>query len=435
MPNIDPVLDSNSERAAEIKRITSPTNTSCSIISIDSNGLNKSFHVLVDIGYGVVHSLESIPKSGLIPFNRSYLPNALLLTHSHDDHVHDIDTLLNSYDSSKKLNIYCTFQCHEQIIKKFNRHKLESKAKFIHISPGQAIEIGPFTVTPFSVEHRDSDNGNIKDTDLAGCVIFVIQLQNNKKIIIGWDFMHINGIDQNLLWNPDLVILGTETYNPHPSTGMISVTEAYDFVRTWNAKECFIVHYGGSMDFEDGKNQWFRGPVKAMTSTELQNTINEQMKLTGNDGKFKMIVASEGQIWSAEEDRKGEDIPEDDISVGRFMEIESLQNYILQLENEEQEQKLHLTIEDRINRYSLEFVNPHLDRNNADILYGDPVKGMLAKGPELKMQIIPGLTSPPDGYQVNVNIMKGKKQIFRDIILIKTADMKRLKRFIRENFT
>ena len=189
------------------------------------------------------------------------------------------------------------------------------------------------------------------------------------------------------------------------------------------------------MDFEDSKNQWFRGPIKAMTSTELQNTIYEQMKLTGNDGKFKMIVASEGQIWSPEEDRKGEDIPDDDISEGRFMEIESLQNYILQLENEKEEQKLQLTLEDRINRYSLEFVNPHLDRNNADILYGDPVKGMLAKGPELKMQIIPGLNSPPDGYQVNVNIIKGKKQIFRDIILIKTADMKRLKRFIRENFT
>ena len=28
-------------------------------------------------------------------------------------------------------------------------------------------------------------------------------------------------VDQNLFWNPDLLILGTETYNHHPETGMI----------------------------------------------------------------------------------------------------------------------------------------------------------------------------------------------------------------------
>ena len=237
-----------------------------------------------------------------------------------------------------------------------------------------------------------------------------------------------------MLWNPDFVILGTETYNPHPSTGMISVSEAYDFVRKWNAKECFIVHYSGSLDFEDGKNQWFRGPAKAMTSTRLQNTINEQLKLTGNDGKFNITVAQQGQIWTVDHNRKGEGVLEANLPMGKYLEIENLKNYILQFEKVEKENKLYLTIEDRINRYSLEFVNPHLDKNNQDILYGEPMRGMLAKGPELKMKIIPG-SDYPNNSQIHVDIVRGKKQMFEDNLLINPIDTNRLKRFARENFT
>lgn len=109
---------------------------------------------------------------------------------------------------------------------------------------------------------------------------------------------------------------------------------------------------------------------------------------------------------------------------------------ILRLEKGNEDQKrLYLTLEDRINRYSLEFVNPHLDKNNADILHGDPVKGMMAKGPQLEMQIIPHSSSDlPDSSQISMNIVRGKKQIFKDNILIRSIDMKKLRRFTRENF-
>lgn len=52
--------------------------------------------------------------------------------------------------------------------------------------------------------------------------------------------MSLPEANESILWNPDLLILGTETYNKHPETGMISITEAYDLVRRWNAKECYI---------------------------------------------------------------------------------------------------------------------------------------------------------------------------------------------------
>ena len=57
-----------------------------------------------------------------------------------------------------------------------------------------------------------------------------------------------------MLWNPDILILGTQNYNPHPETGMISVIDTYNLIRRWNAKESFIVHYSGIQDLEESKN-------------------------------------------------------------------------------------------------------------------------------------------------------------------------------------
>ena len=102
-----------------------------------------------------------------------------------------------------------------------------------------------------------------------------------------------------------------------------------------------------------------------------------------------MTVAAEGMSWNSNPGT-GEEITTatEDLPIGNSIGIESLQDYIIEVQKLDTENKLNLVIEDRINRYSLEFVNPHLDMNDNNILYGDPVKGMLAKGPELKMEII-----------------------------------------------
>jgi hypothetical protein len=165
--------------------------------------------------------------------------------------VHDLPALVDICSSSRTLQIFCTREAHEQLTNKFDHHKINSLVQFNEIIPGQKIAVGPFSVTPVSVDHYDYNS----DSLLPGCVIYVIKLPDKKKVVIGWDFLSINDVDQNLLWNPDVLILGTETYNHHPAAGMISITEAFDFVRRWNAKECYIVHYSGLMDFEDGKNQ------------------------------------------------------------------------------------------------------------------------------------------------------------------------------------
>ena len=328
LPDISRFIDKGtSERAIEVGGKAAPTNASCSIISSTADSLTDFFHLVVDVGHGVVKSLLSIPNSGVRYADSSNIPDALLLTHAHDDHVKELPDLLNLYSNSKKLKIYCTGETYEHLINRFGPDKLTSLAQFIEIKPGQNINIGPLEVTAVSVEHYDYNSSSA----LPGCVIYVISLPERKKIVIGWDFLSINDVDQNLLWNPDVLILSTETYNHHPESGMISVTEAFDFVRRWNAKECYILHYSGLMDSEDGKNQWFRGPVKAMTSAELQNTINNQLKLNGSDGKFKIIVASEGMTWSSTPSETEESKKAMDLNIGKSIEIESLQNYILEL--------------------------------------------------------------------------------------------------------
>jgi hypothetical protein len=199
---------------------------------------------------------------------------------------------------------------------------------------------------------------------------------------------------------------------------LISVSDAIELVRRWNAKECYIVHYRGLMDFEEAKNQWFRGPTKAMNSEELQKTINENLKVTGKEGKFNITIAKEGMVWISGIQLEVQQ-PSQTASIGNVIEIESLQNYILRVEKESKNHMLRLTIEDRINRFDLTFISPHIDNSNDSILYARE-KGMFTKGPELKMEIIIPSESldKEEASIVRINASKGTKTVFKDDIVI-----------------
>ena len=452
LPDISILGDvEKSERAAEVKKTGMTANTSCSIFvkdktttssSITTNN-NKVFHLLVDIGEGVVKSLEKIDLSPYRDFNdlttksaAIHLPDAVLITHSHNDHIKELPLLISKANQqSRALKIFCTKECHEQIVSKFPEiSTTNNKVSFNVIQPNQPFEVGSISAIPILAYHGDNSP--------PGSVIYILKLPDKKKIIIGWDFLSLPAdVDQNLFWNPDLIILGTQSYNPHPETGLISVSDAFELVRRWNAKECYIVHYRGLMDFEDAKNQWFRGPTKAMNSEELQKTIDENLRVTGREGKFKITVAKEGMVWTAksQEEQKveGQEQPRQLSSIGNIIEIESLQNYILRFEKEDRNDMLKLMIEDRINRFDLKFISPHIDRSNNDILYAQGEKEMFSKGPELKMEIVSSQSSleEEEGSSiVRINVFKGKKSIFKDDIPLSRKDTEELRRYIRENF-
>jgi phosphoribosyl 1,2-cyclic phosphodiesterase len=449
LPELSTIGDTDkSERAAEIKRTGMATNTSCSVFVSNSASAadNKIFHLLIDAGEGVSNSLgvmdisHSKVDSIVSKFTENLLvniPDAVLLTHSHNDHIKDLPLIAAKYSERKSgtLEVYSTKECREQLSNKFpdleSKTSSNNRISYSIIRPNEPFSVGPISVVPISAYHSD---------DAPGSVIYILRFPDNKKVIMGWDFLSLaDDIDQNLLWNPDLAILGTQTYNPHPETGLISVSDAFELVRRWNAKECYIVHYRGLRDFEEAKNQWFRGPTKAMNSEELQKIINENLRITGKEGRYKIIVAKEGMIWNSKKSdgEKGEIQQASQVSsFGNILEIESLQNYILTFEMDMKNKgTFKLVIEDRINRYDLRFINPHLDKSNNDILHAQGEKGMFATGAELNMELLQSESSEKgEGTILRINVFKKKKTIFKDDILIGRRDTGRLRGYLRENF-
>jgi transposase len=424
--------EEKSERTAEIKRQNISTNSSCSLFARDET--NQNFHMLVDVGQDILKSIEKGTTD--LGFNSanslslsSSIPGALLLTHSDDDHVKELPMLVNKVDKSTgNLKIFCTVECRDEVIKKFPQlsKRTSDRVSFNIIQPDKIFKVGPFSVMPVLADHgNNSQNGSI---------VYIVGVVDTK-IIIGWDFLSLHNADPNLFWKPDLLILGTQSYNPHPQqTGSISVSDAFELVRRWNAKECYIVQYSGLLDFEEASNQWFRGPVKAMTTDELQRAINEHLGVTGDNGKFRMTVAKEGMVWTKKEEQEQQrQSSDEDSPIGKVLEIESLQKYIVKIENVDTQHRLKLTVEDSVNRFNFEFVRPINDGNNGDIVYAQGVKGMMTKGPELKVEIVPS-QSDEAASTVKIRAFRGKKNVFKDDILVSNFEAQRLKRFIKENF-
>ena len=190
------------------------------------------------------------------------------------------------------------------------------------------------------------------------------------------------------------------------------------------------------LDFEEATDQWFRGPVKDMTTEELQNVIDAHLQVTRDNGKFTITVAKEGMVWTGKEDQKQQHQGYDDESapIGNVLETESLQKYILKIENMARDHKLKLMVEDTVNRFNFEFIRPSKDRNgNDDILYAEGEKGMMAKGPQLRMEIVPS-TSQEESSTIRIKVSRGKKDVFKDDIYVSNIDAQRVKRFIKENF-
>lgn len=113
--------ENESERMAEVKRAGMTANTSCSIFN-KSETSDRTFQILVDIGEGVINSMENgIAELGFgshvnIPCVNApnvNLPDLLLITHPHNDHIKELPLLLSKASDHKsiKLKIMCTQRC------------------------------------------------------------------------------------------------------------------------------------------------------------------------------------------------------------------------------------------------------------------------------------------------------------------------------------
>lgn len=375
---------------------------------VDNGAVNTSlsvmyqgFHLLVDAGNSVEESIKKGAPSG-----GKYFPDAILITHARRHHISDLPALIR-----ENAKVYCTSECSKQIAQELPSLPSSSSSLFSTINPGTPFQVGPFSIIPVAADNAGDQPG------LPGSVIYIIKA-GARKIVAGWDFLKLLTTDESILWNPDLLVLGTETYNEHPSTGMISISEAYNIVRRWNAKLCYLVHYSGEKDREDAKNQWHRGPEGPLSADELQKAIDGHLQVSGREGRFVIKVAKEGMTWSpqqvVEEEQEG--------PIGLRIEVDALDQHIFSIEKM-RDGKVAVTIEDRINRLTSEFVNPKFEGNS---LHGEGLKSMMMKGPELSMSV--------SGNTVTINITKGKKAVFADDLQVSEKDSKRIMRYLQENF-
>ena len=208
-------------------------------------------------------------------------PDALFLTHAHDDHIKELPQLIKHFDSSRPLFLYCTKSCFELLKKKFpelfkadslnvttNSVKSDNKYVLNLIEPDTIYEITPFSVVPVLAFHR---------SDSEGSVIYVIKSSHEgheRKVVIGWDFLELYALDKNILWNPNLLILGTQSYNPHPERGMISVSDAFGLIKEWNVRECYIVHYRGLLDTKQYHRTMVLGSRRRLLMSIVLETVS-----------------------------------------------------------------------------------------------------------------------------------------------------------------
>ena len=92
LPNIStPGSNEKSERAAQIKQQDRTSNTSCSLFALSETN-QIIFHMQVDIGQGIVKTIENgISSLGFKSTTLSLsVPDAVLITHSHDDHIKEL---------------------------------------------------------------------------------------------------------------------------------------------------------------------------------------------------------------------------------------------------------------------------------------------------------------------------------------------------------
>ena len=121
LPDITTLGSEGLSEEWKIKNHNIISNTSCSIFS--KSETTQIFHILVDVGQGIVQSIEKgssdlgfEPTSTSPPFQ--YLPDIVLITHSHKDHIQKLPIIIEkAINNSKKLKIFCTAECYNQILK------------------------------------------------------------------------------------------------------------------------------------------------------------------------------------------------------------------------------------------------------------------------------------------------------------------------------
>ena len=100
-------------------------------------------HVLVDTGISALRIRKGLAECGLSDADIS----AVFFTHEHHDHVCGLGVL----SKKRSLNLYCSRYLSRDL------RDMAPNASFSYLEPGQTVQIGALSVTPFCVSHDALD--------------------------------------------------------------------------------------------------------------------------------------------------------------------------------------------------------------------------------------------------------------------------------------
>jgi Beta-lactamase superfamily domain len=295
---------------------------------------NLVFHLLFDCGLGVVNSLLNAGITSL---------SHVFISHRHPDHIVELDRLYQGYRRSARrrglefrVPCYCTPETrrtgpdHLYPYLGWDRIDVVPGQPVLPLGGGvyanQGLDFG-LRVTPVSVYH-----GN--PAIVPDPVIWVIDFESEeglKKIVLGWDFLHLvpryvgedreapqtdkyksplpdrtlesDGLDSTheVLCGADLLILEANTLHPLPATGHTSIEAAIRFtIRALAPKgETWLVHYSG-----------LEPPSELpLPDDVLRNWIEVFRTQYQLDQKYVIHLARPAYVWPAEPgaaaDRRG----------------------------------------------------------------------------------------------------------------------------------
>ncbi len=165
-------------------------------------GIRGEGGILIDAGVDTNTVIKELESNYLQPEKIA----GIIITHDHSDHIRFAYSLLRKY---KWMKIFCTPRTINGLLR---RHSISSRIKDYHVPIFKEFEFrcGPFSITPFEVNHDGSDN-----------VGFSIDVGYGKKFVVATDLGEIsdrvnyyaNSADYLMIEsNYDLQMLNTGTY-------------------------------------------------------------------------------------------------------------------------------------------------------------------------------------------------------------------------------
>ena len=186
-------------------------NASYSILKRNQKGHIEN-EILIDAGYGIIQEL-------LATSNR--VPEALIITHPHPDHIVSLDWLARcymvKYRKKKKLPVYCSQNCFDRILQTFPH--LEKAMEHRLLLPGRqedCKENPDVTITGYPVYHGQT---------ASGAMMILIEIFKRKRILITGDILFplLRNRDLSRLQSVDYMISDASNRYPYPASNHWSI--------------------------------------------------------------------------------------------------------------------------------------------------------------------------------------------------------------------